>query len=249
MLSAILLAFAAVFASSAALYFFSGVPHYIPEGEALGLSGDFSYPEMGGDGSDMWVYFNMALLPDEDDCQINIYLDSDGENVLYIGTDSLGIGNDGLDHDFGAGAESFNNVVIRIIRQNKYYDVRIFVNEEAVYMGTAENAELILSRSFAGEVIGGAAVIDDYHLYRNDDTYTEISTDFDHLVGYGYLQLLNLPGDADGDGYVTASDVVLMRRYFAGIAPFVRNLKAADFDRDGVLNSKDLLQLRRSLAE
>ena len=56
------------------------------------------------------------------------------------------------------------------------------------------------------------------------------------------------PGDIDGDGYVNAKDVTILRRALAGGYGLVVDQEAADFSHDGYTNAKDVTILRRALA-
>ena len=54
-------------------------------------------------------------------------------------------------------------------------------------------------------------------------------------------------GDANGDGAVNMKDVLLARKYLAGIEVTI-NLDAADVNEDGSVNMKDILDMRKFLA-
>ena len=54
-------------------------------------------------------------------------------------------------------------------------------------------------------------------------------------------------GDANGDGAVNMKDVLLARKYLAGIEVTI-DLTAADVNGDGAVNMKDILELRKYLA-
>ncbi len=57
-------------------------------------------------------------------------------------------------------------------------------------------------------------------------------------------------GDIDGDGDITTKDVLLLRKYLAGIVPELEGLSflSADVDTDGELSTKDVLTVRKYLA-
>ena len=56
-------------------------------------------------------------------------------------------------------------------------------------------------------------------------------------------------GDADGDGFVTMKDVLLSRKYIAGLVGDADlNLAAADADGDGFVTMKDVLLMRKAVA-
>lgn len=54
-----------------------------------------------------------------------------------------------------------------------------------------------------------------------------------------------LKGDVNDDGLVNGKDVVILRRYDAGLDVEYINLKAADINEDGVVNGKDVIKLRQ----
>ena len=56
------------------------------------------------------------------------------------------------------------------------------------------------------------------------------------------------PGDLDGDGYVNAKDITILRRALAGGYGLTVDLTSADFNHDGYTNAKDVTILRRALA-
>ena len=58
-----------------------------------------------------------------------------------------------------------------------------------------------------------------------------------------------VPGDVDGDGDVTMKDVLIMRRYIAGLDELDDDTIArGDFDGDGEITTKDVLRARRIIA-
>ena len=59
----------------------------------------------------------------------------------------------------------------------------------------------------------------------------------------------NVPGDADGDGEVTMRDVLMMRRYVAGLDDNAEMImRLADSDGSGSVSAKDILRARRIVA-
>lgn len=233
------------FGTEGALYFFSAVEHYLPGGRALAVSDKFEFSEMRSGGGDVWIYFNMAFIPEGEDTRFTLYLDEFHDNEICIKRDALVVDtrerHEAMYMKFGTGLDNFNNVVIRILSAQNGYELAIFLNEEMVYIGIVPDAALICD-FFAGRV-EGTAVIEDYHLYRNDSTYTEIPTDFEKLVENDPY----LPGDADGDGVLSASDAIRLRRALAGHPESIA--LGGDMNSDGRISSKDLLLVRRSLAK
>ena len=71
-------------------------------------------------------------------------------------------------------------------------------------------------------------------------------------VGGGYISAVlpeNYFGDANGDGDVNIKDVLLMRRYIAGLVDDDEiDLDRADVDRSGSCDIKDVLRIRRFIA-
>ena len=58
----------------------------------------------------------------------------------------------------------------------------------------------------------------------------------------------NTPGDADGNGAVNTTDVILVRRYIAGGYNVKIDENAADVDGNGVINTTDVILMRRFIA-
>ena len=56
-----------------------------------------------------------------------------------------------------------------------------------------------------------------------------------------------LLGDANDDGSVDMKDVLLVRKYIAGMVDSI-DKTAADFNGDGEVNMKDVLLIRRFIA-
>ena len=56
------------------------------------------------------------------------------------------------------------------------------------------------------------------------------------------------PGDADGNGAVNTTDVILVRRYIAGGYNVMMDDNAADVDGNGVINTTDVILMRRYIA-
>ena len=56
-------------------------------------------------------------------------------------------------------------------------------------------------------------------------------------------------GDVNGDGDLTMKDVLLMRRYIAGLDELTQaQIAAGDMDGDGDVTMKDVLKARRIIA-
>lgn len=62
-------------------------------------------------------------------------------------------------------------------------------------------------------------------------------------LNFGYLK-----GDTDGDGYLSASDALVLRKYLAKINTTDIYLQAADINGDGHVDAKDQYELRIKLA-
>ena len=56
-------------------------------------------------------------------------------------------------------------------------------------------------------------------------------------------------GDVNGDGNVTSDDIILIRKYIAGLVPNSDiDFDAADVTGDDLVNSDDLVMLRKMVA-
>jgi len=63
------------------------------------------------------------------------------------------------------------------------------------------------------------------------------------------IPVLVMRGDANGDGDITMSDVLLLRRIIAGLEDEERAvLRGADVIPDGSLDMRDVMKLRRMIA-
>lgn len=90
--------------------------------------------------------------------------------------------------------------------------------------------------------------IDTYPCPSDDllEAYAELVSSIVTNSYYSYKSLGK--GDVNLDGLVNFEDVILMRRYIAGLSPLTsEQIEAGDMNNDGELNSKDVLLLRRLL--
>ncbi|MBQ7715726.1 MAG: peptidoglycan-binding protein [Clostridia bacterium] len=63
------------------------------------------------------------------------------------------------------------------------------------------------------------------------------------------LSPLTVPGDANGDGRVTMSDVLVMRKHIAGVISMTGEQKArGDITGDGLITMSDVLKIRKKVA-
>ena len=58
-----------------------------------------------------------------------------------------------------------------------------------------------------------------------------------------------LSGDANGDGKLDAKDVVIIMRYLTGREDGDFNAEAADFDKSGSVNSRDVIAIVQTIVE
>ncbi len=74
---------------------------------------------------------------------------------------------------------------------------------------------------------------------------------FDGYLAYYEIEItpVKVPGDINGDGDVTVKDVLLMRRYIAGLEDLTdEQLRRGDMNGDGDVTTKDVLKARRYIA-
>ena len=112
-------------------------------------------------------------------------------------------------------------------------------------------AEFVNELGYSITVEDGVIVID---LAGNEKQWNniDIAVDNDVLltVDISFEELLKLIGDVDGDGEIAVKDVFVMRRYLAGkIIVENINIEFADAFEDGRINAKDLLVIKKILAE
>lgn len=59
-----------------------------------------------------------------------------------------------------------------------------------------------------------------------------------------------MSGDVDGDGALSASDALLMRKFLArAITEDSIIIGGADLNEDGIVNAKDMILLRKALVK
>ena len=92
--------------------------------------------------------------------------------------------------------------------------------------------------------VGGAA------FEENDDGEVVLAEGLGlHKIGENLWSVLErTPGDVDEDGNLTAKDVVLLRRYIAGLTDTAVSTVLADVNGDGSINAKDVVKLRQIIA-
>ncbi len=71
--------------------------------------------------------------------------------------------------------------------------------------------------------------------------------DVDCSVDYGTIKI-DIPGDANDDGYVSGKDLILLRQYMAEMDVTIHEANA-DVNADGYVSGKDVILLRQYLAE
>ncbi len=94
-----------------------------------------------------------------------------------------------------------------------------------------------------------------YPLYLSagsDDWYNESEENISFVLSDGGILLLGdqalLLGDLDNNQVVNEDDLSLMKSFLVGNGPAVRQMNA-DLNRDGLINTMDLLALKRVLKE
>lgn len=112
-------------------------------------------------------------------------------------------------------------------------------------------AEFVNELGYSITVEDGVIVID---LAGNEKQWNNIDiavvNDVLLTVDISFEELLKLVGDVDGDGEIAVNDVFVMRRYLAGkIIVENINIEFADAFEDGRINAKDLLVIKKILAE
>jgi hypothetical protein len=60
---------------------------------------------------------------------------------------------------------------------------------------------------------------------------------------------INIPGDANGDGEVNATDITTVRDYILGLDPKPFSLESANLNGDSTVNIADLAKLIQLLTE
>ena len=84
----------------------------------------------------------------------------------------------------------------------------------------------------------------DYHLVVTDEVGNKTEVKFS--IKKAPLYVL---GDVNGDGRISITDIVMLRRSLAGLITLTETQqKAADLNKDGRVSIADLVQLRRQLA-
>ena len=97
-------------------------------------------------------------------------------------------------------------------------------------------------------VNGGTFNADIANQYWVGEVYIPVDK---HCVDNGdgtWTVMESIPGDVDEDGDLTAMDVVLLRRYIAGLTNNTVSSALADVNRDGSIDTMDVVKLRQLIA-
>ena len=105
------------------------------------------------------------------------------------------------------------------------------------------------------QVVFTVDLLPKYHVYRwlfNDQFLSTrastINLDYPYLDTYVNVEFY-IEGDLNSDGKVSTTDIVLMRRYIAGLdSSNEKAVLAADINGDGKVSTTDLVKIRRILA-
>ena len=143
--------------------------------------------------------------------------------------------------------DGIKSVEIRLIRRRalEYSDVVLNVlGSSTVFTGVVGNAAVPEDPEIEGYKFEG--------WYLDPDFTERAETPVFGKTAELYAKMSDLsvvPGDANGDGDVDMKDVLLMRRYIAGLVEDVEIiLDNADLTGDGDVDMRDVLALRRRIA-
>ena len=78
-----------------------------------------------------------------------------------------------------------------------------------------------------------AGSIEDYKAVSPWNTFQEIVA----------LDMIDLNGDANGDGLVNVADIVTIMNYIMGITPDIFNFDNADTNNDGLIDAADVVKI------
>ena len=138
-------------------------------------------------------------------------------------------------------------VEIRLIRRRalEYSDVALNVlDSPTVLTGVNGNAIIPEEPDVPGYKFGGWYLDPEFTEEAESPVFGKTEALYAKMTG-----LLMFPGDANGDGDVNMKDVLLMRRYIAGVAQDSEIILGnADLTGDGEVDMRDVLMLRRQIA-
>gem|GEM_PF-1888815 len=131
----------------------------------------------------------------------------------------------------------------------QYYPVSDLMNYTLLYKGSAASATRSFIPTEPGEYEVYINISNEVRNFLRENMY---ESDYDYASSGLLLKVTvtgGLRGDVNGDGEVTMKDVLLLRRYIAGLSELDdAALARADLNGDGDATMKDVLILRRIIA-
>ena len=151
-----------------------------PAGEAWAISAAYdtnayyyAIENMAGRGTDMIMNFDLKLIPSKNDRMgaeqegswFEFWLDAGCQNRVQISPTALGISRGGTKdlNAFAYGENTWHNVTVEIL--GSYNIIRIYIDKELQYEGTAGSIHWLDGRYLIGNVYGSTAVLDNYKIY------------------------------------------------------------------------------------